>query len=54
MKKSEKAITRLESMGFRIEWNNGNWKVYEYSKVHEAYLFCCYCQEVEDLERLAL
>jgi len=52
MKRSEKVITELENTGFRVEWNNGNWKVYEYSQVHEAYLFCCYCQTVKELERL--
>lgn len=47
-------IDRVEMKGFRVEWNNGNYKVYQYSKEHRAYLFFCYCVDKKELKEVIL
>lgn len=45
-------IDRVEENGFRVEWNNGNYKVYQYSEEHKAYLFYGYYADKKELKGL--
>lgn len=50
MKKS--IIDRVEENGYRVEYQNGNYKVYKYSEEHKAYLFYGYYADKKELKEL--
>jgi len=43
-------VDRVEENGFRVECLNGQYKVYEYSKYHRAYLFYGYYSSRKELK----
>ena len=49
---SKSIIDRVEENGYRVEWNNGNYKIYRYSEEHKAYVFCGYCADAKELQEL--
>ncbi|MDA3939805.1 MAG: hypothetical protein PF693_10910 [Spirochaetia bacterium] len=49
---AKRIIDRVEDKGFRVEWNNGNYKVYQYSEEHHAYLFYGYYTDKKELKEL--
>ena len=50
MKKS--IIDRVEENGYRVEYQNGNYKVSEYSGKEKAYLFYGYYESKKELKDL--
>lgn len=49
---TKSTIRKVEEDGFRVEWNNGSYKVYQYSEEQEAYLFYGYYADKKELKEL--
>ena len=45
-------VDQLEENGFRVECNNGQYNVYEYSEAQHAYLFYGYYNSKKELKEL--